>query len=220
MKNQSYTAFIADIIDSKKIDHRKNVQYQLNKVLDNINIEFEDSIKSKFIITLGDEFQGLLKSNINIMQIINFIGFEMYPIKFRIGLGIGEINTNIDNEFAIGADGPAYHNARSAVEFISKNEKSNLTYETSICLYPEDSHKIKLLNLTLAMYSSIFNKWNDDLFKTVKLMQAGNTQQETSNILKINQSSVKRRLEKAGYYNFLHMQEVLTSILREGFLDE
>lgn len=220
MKTHLYTAFIADIVDSRKIEDRKNVQNKLKKILDDINIKFEESIESKFIITLGDEFQGLLKSNVDIMQIINYIQFEMYPIKFRIGLGIGEINTSINMEFALGADGPAYYNARSAIEFVGKNEKSNLTYETSICIYPEDSNKIKLLNLVLAMYSSLFNKWDEDLYKTVKLIQEGNTQQEASDILKINQSSVRRRLEKAGYYNFLHMHEVLTSILGEGYLDE
>lgn len=58
------------------------------------------------------------------------------------------------------------------------------------------------------------------LYKTAKLIREGNTQQEAADILKINQSSVKRRLEKASYYNFLHIHEVLASILKEGYFDE
>lgn len=220
MKNKTYMAFIADIIDSKKIENRESVQKKLYKVIETINENFKDSIESKFIITLGDEFQGLLKNKSDLMQIIHFLQFEMHPIKFRIGLGIGEIQTSIPGEYALGADGPAYHHARSAINFVSKNEKSNVTYETSICLHPNKTDTIKLINLSLATYSSIFNSWDQTLFETVKLMEKGNTQQETSNILKLNQSSVKRRLEKANYYNFLHIHHVLTSIFEKSDSNE
>ena len=58
--NNLYIAIIGDIKGSKKLDNRNEVQKKLTSVLDDINKKYKDDIYSKFTITLGDEFQGLL----------------------------------------------------------------------------------------------------------------------------------------------------------------
>ena len=60
------------------------------------------------MITLGDEFQGLLEITVSILEIIKYIQREIYPIKLRFGVGIGNVSTLINHEAAIGADGPAF----------------------------------------------------------------------------------------------------------------
>ena len=55
-----YVAIIGDIIDSKKIKNRNEVQQKLKHVLSKINQSYDDIIAANFIISLGDEFQGLL----------------------------------------------------------------------------------------------------------------------------------------------------------------
>ena len=60
-------------------------------------------------ITLGDDFQGLLHSGEHVMDIIQYIKREAYPIKIRFGIGIGAITTNINAMISIGADGSGYY---------------------------------------------------------------------------------------------------------------
>ena len=55
-----YCAIIGDIVKSKKIPNRQEIQDLFYCVLKEINIEFNDIIASDFTITLGDEFQGLI----------------------------------------------------------------------------------------------------------------------------------------------------------------
>ena len=55
-----HIAIIGDIKDLKKINNRNEVQKKLIKVLDQINEKYNEDISSNFIVTLGDEFQGLL----------------------------------------------------------------------------------------------------------------------------------------------------------------
>ena len=117
-----YCAIIGDIVDSKKIKNRAEIQTKLENVLLAINKKYEIDIAANFVITLGDEFQGLLKLPKNLTRIIEQIKMELYPIKLRFGAGIGEIYTEINPKIAIGADGPAYHNAREAIEIIQKNK--------------------------------------------------------------------------------------------------
>ena len=52
-----YYAIIGDIKNSKDIENRYEVQEQLNHILNNVNLNYKDSIKANFLITLGDEFQ-------------------------------------------------------------------------------------------------------------------------------------------------------------------
>ena len=58
--DKQYIAIIGDIKNSRKIDNRKEVQTKLNGVLDEINQTYCEEIAAGFLITLGDEFQGLL----------------------------------------------------------------------------------------------------------------------------------------------------------------
>ncbi|MGJ0961539.1 SatD family protein [Faecalicoccus pleomorphus] len=61
--NPSYVAIIGDIIDSKNIEHRQEIQTKLLNTLNKSNSKYYKSIVSKFKITLGDEFGGLMRVN-------------------------------------------------------------------------------------------------------------------------------------------------------------
>ena len=96
---------------------------KLKKILDNVNSIYNNDISAKFLITLGDEFQGLLEITAPILEIIKYIQREIYPIKLRFGVGIGNVSTLINHEAAIGADGPAFYAAREMIEFLREQEK-------------------------------------------------------------------------------------------------
>ena len=58
-----YYALIGDMVASKKLspEERWQAQERLASALKIINGEFADTIAADFLITLGDEFQGLMK---------------------------------------------------------------------------------------------------------------------------------------------------------------
>ena len=66
-----YLALIADVIDSKIVQERFDLQKQLEKTLQKINELFKDCLASAFTLTLGDEFQALLKVESPVFQIID-----------------------------------------------------------------------------------------------------------------------------------------------------
>ena len=66
-----YLALIADVIDSKIVQERFDLQKQLEKTLQKINELFKDCLASAFTLTLGDEFQALLKVEAPVFQIID-----------------------------------------------------------------------------------------------------------------------------------------------------
>ena len=55
---------------------------KLKKILDNVNSIYNNDISAKFLITLGDEFQGLLEITAPILEIIKYI--QIYSKLYNI----------------------------------------------------------------------------------------------------------------------------------------
>lgn len=69
----------------------------LHAVLEELNTAYRDTIASRFIITFGDEFQGLLSAADHVLDMIQLIQIRMYPVAIRFGIGIGELSTPIQS---------------------------------------------------------------------------------------------------------------------------
>ena len=75
-----FTAVIGDIKNSRNLEKRNEVQVQLRNVLEEINEKYEADISAKFLITLGDELQGLLCNAKGVLKIISEIQMRLYPV--------------------------------------------------------------------------------------------------------------------------------------------
>lgn len=122
----NYITMIFDIKNSRKLNNRNEVQISLINALKKCNEDFKDVIVSPFIITLGDEWQGLLKENCNYNLIINFFHKTLPDyIQFYTGIGIGEVSVYNFELTVNQLDGPSYYLAREAINYCKKH-KHNL----------------------------------------------------------------------------------------------
>lgn len=112
--SKSYVGVIADIVKSRELAPRtrRSIQKLLHNKLEEINHKYKAIIAAKFLITTGDEIQGLLNSAVELADMI--WDFEDIDINLRIGIGRGRLTTDL-KEFAIGMDGPVWHRAREAI---------------------------------------------------------------------------------------------------------
>ncbi len=213
----TYIAVIGDIKDSRKIDKRKQVQEKLNNALQHVNEVYNADISAKFTITLGDEFQGLLKKKEHLLDIIKYIQREMYPIRLRFGIGIGEISTNIIYEAAIGADGPAYYAARKMIEEMREQEKKikKQAADIQISLYNADRFEIAELNTVLALMKIIEEGWSEKQRLTIwDMEQNGGSQEECAKRMETTQSTVARRLADGNYVTYERAKKTVNEALR------
>ena len=201
-----YLALIADVIDSKMVQERFNLQKQLEKALRKMNELFGDYLASCFTLTLGDEFQALLKVDAPIFQIIDTLRSELSPTQLRFGIGLGEIVTAIDPLQSIGADGPAYWNARAAINLVhQKNDYGN----TQIYFSSGNDSKDLLVNALIASGEAIRSGWRGsqeeillDLLK--RFVYSENfSQQDLAQSLDINPSALSKRLKSSSIRVYL-----------------
>ena len=201
-----YLALIADVIDSKMVQERFNMQKQLEKALRKMNELFGDYLASCFTLTLGDEFQALLKVDAPVFQIIDTLRSELIPTQLRFGIGLGEIVTAIDPLQSIGADGPAYWNARAAINLVhQKNDYGN----TQIYFSSGNDSKDLLVNALIASGEAIRSGWRGsqeeillDLLK--RFVYSENfSQQDLAQSLDINPSALSKRLKSSSIRVYL-----------------
>ena len=201
-----YLALIADVIDSKMVQERLDLQKQVEKTLQKMNELFGDYLASRFTLTLGDEFQALLEVDAPIFQIIDTLRLELNPTQLRFGIGLGEIVTDIDPLQSIGADGPAYWNARAAINLVhQKNDYGN----TQIYFLSSNDSQDSVVNALIASGEAIRSSWRDsqeeillDLLKRSVYSETF-SQQDLAQSLAINPSALSKRLKSSSIRVYL-----------------
>lgn len=213
-----YIAIIGDIKNSKTIEDRSKIQEQLKRTLDKINHNYKSDIASKFIITLGDEFQGLLESGKNTLYIIEKIQWDMYPVAIRFGIGIGTVTTDINSDMSIGADGPSYYMARRAIETLKENEQKNKTYLSNIRVEVDDdaNEVADMLNTILSLLTVLKENWTDRQREIIlDSLKHQDGQEKTGKRLGIVQSTVQRGLKSGNYYTYKEAINTVNQVLNK-----
>lgn len=199
-----YIAVIGDLQQSRKLQSRDDVQKRLKGLLREINQGYGQELASCFSVTLGDEFQGLLKKPEKLLEILFLIKFRLYPVKARFGVGFGDITTDIDPRQSIGADGPAYHAARNMINEVKRQEGGKKALKGDIRLgrsVPDEC--LDALSAGLALMHHLETGWTDKQRENISdSLLKGLNQSEIAQERGLYQSTIHRSLVSAGYYEF------------------
>ena len=128
---KKYYALIIDIAKSRVLndEDRFDVQKKLDSAIIAVNKVFNKRIIKSLSFSAGDSVQGLFDSISSAYKAYLIIKSAVFPHMIRGGIGYGEINFMMLNEFknddSNRYDGQAYHLARNAVD-LAKKTKSNL----------------------------------------------------------------------------------------------
>ena len=214
-----YIALIGDIIESKKIQDRAQVQQQLLRLMKELNWQYQDYLISPFTVTTGDEFQALFSPNSYMFQIIDQLSVAFSPYEIRFGIGVGEMVTEINKEQSIGSDGPAYWLAREAINHIHDKNDYGINHISVFLANEEVSWTV---NAMLAACSFIQSKWTEVQYDVLKQLLAENIYDETfshkeiARLLGITPSAFNKRIKASGLKIYLRNKRVaMNQILKE-----
>ncbi len=150
---------IADVRGSKKmaVDERYEGQLFLKSAIIQVNEEFAEVIEAPFMITRGDEFQGVIKDMSSGLKIMLEYERLLFPLYLRYGLGKGAIQ-KMGSKISIEMDGPAFHRANDAVT-MAKKKKLFIQCKTA-----DAGFDLLVNNIFLLMYA-IKSRWNEINYK-------------------------------------------------------
>lgn len=207
-----YCAIIGDLINSKKLpaEDRAAIQERLKALLNGVNENFSSFLVSPFLMTLGDEFQGVLTAAKPALEIIDFLGQNLMelPIQIRYGIGIGELSTNVNREQALGDDGPAYHHARQGIEQLKKEGWTG--FPVSI---QTGNNDCALLRCYCRLLNEIAEAWSTPQRDCILNMEVAEEQLLVAHRLGIAPSSVSRSLRRGHYAAYHESKKTLGEYL-------
>ena len=211
-----YFAVIGDLVDSRSIPAREKFQKQFAQVITEVNLRFRPSIASKFTVTIGDEFQGLLGKASHICRLVDTIISGLYPVKVRFGIGVGHISTEIDPAKSLGADGPAYWAARRAIEYIHDNND----YGTSRThLFPSESPESRLINSALAANGLILGSWRSTQMAVLQALVDSDLyaddfeQVKLADYMNLTPASLQKRIKGSGVKVYIRNSIAISEVI-------
>ena len=217
-----YFTIIGDIVSSKQMKNKEryNLQVKIDAVLSEINKKYKPDIAADFAITLGDEFQGLLKNAESILEIIDLIKYKLEPIEIRFGIGAGDIFTDISQNSSIKTDGPAFWHARYAVKQMQENKNYN---NPKIVFEAEDERVAwtNMINESLKLCDYTEKRWTEKQKNLIResILHFGHDseipQKELAKILEISIPAVNVHIKRSGYYNYLNLRKAIGAALQK-----
>lgn len=211
----NYIALIGDIIESKQVNDRAKLQINMQDAFDHINSKYDAIIRSKFTLTLGDEFQALLKPSKKVFELLEDLEF-LIPVSFRYGLGYGIMKTDFDTEISIGADGPAYWHAREAIE---KIHDQNWSGKTKGYIVTKDEIFDRTFNNFILLSDTIKSEWTNLQKETFRALLSEGiysndfSQKDFADSLGISPSSLSKRLNNGNIKIYLHTRNTMGHLL-------
>jgi len=201
-----YVAVIGDVKQSRHAENRWELQKTLERALDGVNETLRDELAARFVVTLGDEFQGLLKGPVTIMRVLNALEAGLDGTPMRYGVGFGTLMTDL-REHAIGMDGPCFYMAREAVVAGKGADRW-----ATVSGFGSDD---EVLNGLLGLIGAVRRRWTSVQRETVEQVRAAHTQREAAAMLRVHESSVSQALKAALHKPVLAAEHAVSAVLEK-----
>lgn len=203
------TVIISDIIGSRKLDVRERHEWQLflKSAIVQINEKFSDHIEAPFMITKGDEFQGVLKKIASVHQIVMEFERLIFPLTMRFGVGHGLIQ-KMGSKIPIEMDGPAFHLAQAALN-TAKKKKQVIVIQT------KNEYFNLQVNTIYQLIYAIKERWSDISYKRYWKYQECGTYERVAQEEGVSTQAVWDSLNNSHAMEVIQAERAMRKILSE-----
>ncbi|MEP0985197.1 SatD family protein [Ekhidna sp.] len=199
---------MADVVSSHEKDS-KALMSDFQVLVQWTNKIYGDDIESPLTITLGDEFQGIVKSAAKGVDIIlameEYILEEEFDFKLRYVLHEGEVETPINKDKAYEMLGPGLTDAR---KMLNDMKKENGRFLISI---PASNQINKMMKVT----QHFIDSWHPKDRSTVSGFLQGHDYKEMARIESKDDSTLWRRRKSLAIDEYVLCKELLHHLVDE-----
>jgi len=158
VKKQS--ALLIDIIQSRELEQRSEVQNAVFKLTVFLNDVFKTQIIKDIEFSSGDALQGLLVDSGSAFLYFRALQLFLYPVKLRATIGYGTISFNDARYSSNAIDGEAYHNARAGMECIYNSNGIEIVYVSN-------QREDLTINLLFNSYTNIWKNITTSIYEVM-----------------------------------------------------
>lgn len=210
VENQSkrYCVVIGDLVASKKMMNRDQVQKDLLWVVERVNRRFKPNMVAPFEITRGDEIAAVFFKASPVNRAIN-IFFDTYPSEIRFGVAFGILSTSLDLlKTSSEIDGPGFYEADEALEEV-RRAKRWVSFRLGDSFFDRTLTTLKNLIMTLQ------HSWTPRQREICRLYKEMGNQTKVAEKLNISQQAVAKSLRISLWDEYVEGEKTIEWLLQQ-----
>lgn len=206
-----YVAVIGDLVGSRELEDRAAVQERVEEAVTAANEQWANELAAGFIVTLGDEYQGLLKRPDHAFHAVVTLESRLVGVTARYGIGLGTLATPL-KPTAVGMDGPCFHRAREAMERAKREDRW-------IAVTGFGEERDGVLNGILRLMGGVRREWTNVQAETVFAAREAAEQKAVARARGVSEATVSKALKAALYEPFAEAEGVVAALLLNAGTD-
>lgn len=164
----------ADIIGSRRTQPREELREAVTAAIEGFNRAWAQEIAVPFSMAVGDEVQGVVKPGPASFAMVRRLRAALRaaplspPVRLRVGIGWGTIDTPLPAGRSWEMDGQAFHLARRALDEASRvgGRERGSHREVTRFAGPDPQHEA-WVNLALDLLDAIMGRWTPEQWEAV-----------------------------------------------------
>jgi len=181
------TVITGDVIDSRQASDQMARLPELLAGLDH------PLLVAGFSVSRGDEIQGVSKGILKAPELIRRLRFTCRPLRLRIGIGIGERDSDMESNDPWKMNGSAFVRAREALDSIKKFRKP-----LSV-VHSNDHGFDNVSSAVLRLMDVIENRWTEQQWRAVTAYERLGTYEAAGEHLGVKFQTVQRHCLTANW---------------------
>jgi len=204
-----FAVLTADITDSRKIENFPSARDEKLRPLARSHAK-RKLIMSEYAITAWDEFEGILTDVGNVPEVVLDLRRYFYPLRLRIGIGLGEVSSPSRTPVNAFAGGIAFERARDAIKQLDAERN---TRARSTLLISEDHEFDTIVNSIYQLHDTLVDGITSKQWSTINARLGEKGQESTARKLGLNKSLVSRLLRRGHYSELVATKHVVGMII-------
>jgi hypothetical protein len=208
LPSHTFACLTSDIIRSRAVPDREALQAQIEDALAEANRRLARAFVVSLAVTLGDEWQGLLRSPDAAYEADFFLRGRLHPIALASGLGLGGVSTPIKARTA-DMDGVCFHRSREALERAKKRRVPGVVLLSGEPLVDAPANAVGLL------LAAVSGGWTQKQFRSVTAYRELGTETAAAEALAVSQVTLHKSLAASRGKEFIEAMDALQAFLRD-----
>lgn len=212
---KQYIILMGDVVGSREHEGQALADHLL-AITDSANKSFGDALESPLTVTLGDEFQGVVKSPEAGVDIILWLEHRLRkePLKegdtvrayqLRYVLHEGAIDTPVNPDRAHGMMGEGLTTAR---ELLTERHRDLPRFRMALA----DSRRSRRLGDLFSVLATLAEDWKVEDFELIEAMLAENDSEALGKRFNRHRTSIDRRRQTLKIEAYLTLERLLRDI--------
>jgi hypothetical protein len=211
-----HAAILCDVVGSR---HQSDFGRVRDTTLEGLSVRHlaEGWIRFPYAVTAWDEFQVLTHEIRAVPKIIWSLITEFHPLHLRIGVGIGSVEVDFDNDAPLNkaATGEAFFRARNALKSSKKGKDKK--YEPSSQADTGNRSVDLFLNTTLHLLDTLVSRATPSQWEVILEYEKLGQQDRVAEKLGKADSTVSRSLRRSHYWQMMEAIDAMTEFLEMQF---